>query len=437
MPALAALSQDELDALHRRLLADHEADKARGLALDMTRGKPSPEQLDLANGMLALPGNRDHFAASGEDARNYGGLQGLPEVRTLFAEAIGAPADGIALGNNSSLALMHDCMAWALLKGVPGSPAPWAREETAFLCPVPGYDRHFQICEAYGIRLIPVPLTGCGPDMDAVEAAAADPAVKGIWIMPVYSNPTGEVIGGETARRLAAMTTGAPDFRIFWDNAYAVHHLTDRHHAAPDILGLCREAGHPDRPFLFASTSKVTLAGAGLAAFAGSPANLAWYLARAGIRTIGPDKLNQLRHLRFLRDAAGLARHMEAHRAILAPKFAAVLDALETRLGGTGAASWSRPEGGYFVSVSATDGTARRVVALAREAGVALTPAGATWPAGHDPHDRTLRLAPSYPALGEVRRAAEVIATCILLAAIEAARAGRVADGSREAAAAG
>lgn len=430
MPILAEMPNPDLDLLHRRVLADHHADQARGLKLDMTRGKPSPEQLDLASGMLALPGNRDHLAESGEDARNYGGLQGLPEAREIFAEMLGVPAGSMAIGNNSSLALMHDCIAWALLKGVPGSTSPWSKDDIAFLCPVPGYDRHFAICETYGIRLIPVPLTGRGPDMDAVEAAVADPAVRGIWCVPLYSNPTGEIYDEATARRLAAMMTAAPDFRIVWDNAYAAHHLTERRHVAPNILALCREAGHPDRALVFASTSKITLAGAGLAVFAGSPANLAWFLDRARVRTIGPDKLNQLRHVRFLKDGAGIARHMDAHRAILAPKFDAVLTALEMRLGGTGAATWLRPEGGYFISVNAMDLTARSVVELAKAAGVALTPAGATWPGGHDPHDRTLRLAPTYPTLAEVRAAAGVIATCILLAGIEATRASR--DGSQQ-----
>ena len=331
-----------------------------------------------------------------------------------------APPAQIVIGDNSSLALMHDCLAWALLKGVPGSTAPWGREaDIAFLCPVPGYDRHFAICEAFGIRMIPVPMTGDGPDMDAVETLAADPAVKGIWCVPKYANPSGETYADETARRLAGMRTGAPDFRIIWDNAYSVHHLTRTRRAIPDILELCAAAGHPDRAFIFASTSKITLAGAGLAVFASSPENVRWYLERASFRTIGPDKLNQLRHVRLLRDAEGIARHMQAQAAIVVPKFEAVLAALDARLGGTGVARWSRPEGGYFVTVDALDGTARRIVELAREAGIALTPAGATWPYGRDPHDRTLRLAPTFPSLDDVRAASEGIALCILLAAVE------------------
>lgn len=418
---LSGMPAEALRALHARTIAEYEAVRARGLRLDMTRGKPSPEQLDLASGMLALPGNRDHLTETGEDARNYGGLQGLPEARLLLSGMLGAPPDRIVLGNNSSLALMHDAIAWAMLRGVPGSERPWAREEVpTFLCPVPGYDRHFQICEAFGIRMVPVPLTGRGPEMGDVEALVADPAVKGMWCVPLYANPSGETYDEDTVRRLAAMATGAPDFRLFWDNAYAVHHLTDRRPALSNILEACEAAGHPDRALVFASTSKVTLAGAGLAGLAASAANVRWYMGAATVRTIGPDKLNQLRHVRFLRDADGIARHMERHRALLAPKFGAVLRALETRLDGTGAATWSRPDGGYFIRVDVRDGTASRAVALAAAAGIVLTPAGATWPYGRDPHDRTLRLAPSFPSLAEVELASDAIATCMLLAAIEA-----------------
>ena len=411
-----------------RIRAEYEAFKARGLKLDMTRGKPSPEQLSLSNDMLTPSGNRDTTTAAGEDARNYGGLQGLPEVRGLFAEVLGIAPDAIVLGNNSSLALMHDTIVWALLKGVPGSARPWGAEPLpAFVCPVPGYDRHFGLCEEFGFRMLPVAMTGQGPDMDAVEALVQDPAVKGMWCVPRYSNPSGETYSDETVRRLAAMPTGALDFRLFWDDAYAVHHLTERRTGLAPVLEHAAEAGHADRVFMFASTSKITLAGAGLALFAGSPANVAWYLARAVRRTIGPDKLNQLRHLAFLRDAEGVERHMDRHRALLAPKFDAVLAALERRLAGPGLARWSRPEGGYFISVDVLPGTASRVVALAKAAGLALTPAGATWPLGHDPDDANLRLAPSFPSLGEVAAAAEGIAICIAVAGLEKRHA-RVAE---------
>jgi DNA-binding transcriptional MocR family regulator len=419
--AIADMSAEDRHALLEQVRADYRAFKARGLKLDMTRGKPAPDQLDLANGMLALPGNGDFRTEAGEDGRNYGGQQGIAEVRTLFSTMLGAPPEQIVVGDNSSLALMHDTIVWALLKGVVGSSTPWSKTASpAFICPVPGYDRHFAILEEFGIRMLPVAMTGHGPDMDAVEALASDPAVKGMWCVPKYSNPSGDVYAPETVRRLAAMTTGAPDFRLFWDDAYAVHHLTDKRHMVANVLDACAEAGHPDRAFVFGSTSKITLAGAGLAFFASSPANVKWYLARASKRTIGPDKLNQIRHVRFLRDDAGLTRHMDAQRALIAPKFEAVITALDARLGGTGVATWSRPEGGYFVSVDATDGTATRIVALAKEAGVGLTPAGATWPHNKDPHDRTLRLAPTFPTLAEVKAASEGIALCILLAGLEA-----------------
>jgi DNA-binding transcriptional MocR family regulator len=414
------LKQEDLRALRNQVRAEYEEFRARGLALDMTRGKPSPEQLDLANDLLALPASGDYFAEAGDDIRNYGLLQGLPEARALFSKTLGAPADRIAATDNSSLALMHDCIVWAILKGVPGSAAPWSQTPTpTFICPVPGYDRHFAICEEFGIRMLPVPMTGHGPDMDTVEALVTDPAVKGMWCVPKYSNPTGEVYSDETVRRLAAMRTGAPDFRLFWDNAYAVHHLTERRHEVANILDLCESANHSDRALVFASTSKVTLAGAGLAFFASSTANLRWYLARAGKRTIGPDKLNQLRHVRFLKNEEGLHRHMDAHRALLRPKFDAVNSALESRLAGTGVAQWTRPEGGYFVSADVLEGTAKAVVDLARNVGLALTTAGATWPYGRDPLDRTLRLAPTFPPLRDVRDASEGIAICILLAAVE------------------
>lgn len=420
MPPLADLARDALEDLRKSLRGEYEALKARGLKLDMTRGKPSSAQLDLAEAMLALPGNRDTTAEDGTDARNYGNLQGLPEARALFAPVIGAPADQIVIANNSSLALMHDVLVYALLKGMPGGARPWSKEEdVAILCPVPGYDRHFALCEGFGIRMIPIAMTGEGPDMDAVEKAVADPAVKGIWCVPQYSNPSGETYSAETVQRLAAMTTAAPDFRLLWDNAYVVHHLTEARPARADILAACAEAGHPDRAIIFASTSKVTIAGAGLAMLASSPANIRWYLAQAGRRSIGPDKLNQLRHVRFLRDAAGIAAHMDRHRALIAPKFAAVETAFSERLDGRGVAQWSRPLGGYFVTLDVAEGTAGTVVALAKEAGIALTPAGATHPYGRDPQDRTLRIAPTFPKLEEVRLAAEGVALCTLLAACE------------------
>ncbi|UFN46966.1 aminotransferase class I/II-fold pyridoxal phosphate-dependent enzyme [Roseomonas sp. OT10] len=426
-PSIADLSDAEFAALAARTRADYDAFRGRGLKLDMTRGKPAPEQLSLSEAMLTLPGNGDVTAEDGTDARNYGGLNGLPEMRAFYGAILGAPAAQVVIGDNSSLALMHDVVALASRKGVPGGAAPWGKEEVVtFLCPVPGYDRHFVICEEYGIRMVPVPLTGQGPDMDQVEALVAEDAtVKGMWCVPRYGNPSGEIWSEETVRRLAAMKTAAPDFRLFWDDAYAVHHLTEARHGLANVLELAAAAGNPDRPVVFASTSKVTLAGAGIAALAASPANVAWYLAAASVRTIGPDKLNQLRHLRFLRDLEGVHAHMARHRALIVPKFAAVQAALESRLGGLGVARWTKPEGGYFISVDAWPGTAGRVVALAKEAGLALTPAGSTWPYGKDPQDSNLRLAPTFPSLSDVTAASEGIALCLLLAAIEAQEAVR------------
>jgi DNA-binding transcriptional MocR family regulator len=427
MSRIADLPDADLQDLRRRVQADYDAFRGRGLKLDMTRGKPAPDQLDLANEMLSFPGNQDYHTEAGDDARNYGVLQGLPEARALFAPMLGAPPNQIFVADNASLAVMHDTIVWALLKGVPGGSEPWIRHPVSFICPVPGYDRHFTLCEEFDIRMLPVPLTGNGPDMDAVEKLAADPAVKGMWCVPKYSNPSGEVYSEETVRRLATMRTGAADFRLFWDNAYAVHHLTDNRPALPNILEVCAQAGNPERAFVFGSTSKITIAGGGLAFFAGSPANLAWYMARAFKRTIGSDKLNQLRHVRFLKDHAGIMRHMAGHRALLAPKFAAVHAALDSRLAGTGAATWLRPEGGYFISLDATPGTAKRVVALAKDAGLAMTAAGSTWPGGTDPHDSNLRLAPSFPSLAEVKAASEGIALSVLLASIEKQCADRAA----------
>lgn len=410
----------DLEARHARARADYDVFAARKLKLDMTRGKPAPDQLSLSNAMLTLPGNADYSSAAGDDARNYGVLQGLAEVRALFAPLLQAPPEQIFVGDNSSLALMHDTIVWAMLKGVPGGAKPWGDDaRIAFLCPVPGYDRHFAICEQYGIEMIPVAMTSEGPALDEVAHHLGDPRVKGMWCVPKYSNPGGEVYSDATVQALAAMPAAAPDFRLFWDNAYSVHHLTDRKRQVADILDACAKAGNPNRALVFASTSKVTMAGAGLAFFAGSPANVAWFLGRAFYRTIGSDKINQLRHVQFFRDFAGLEAHMEKHRALIAPKFEAVDAALKRRLGGTGLAKWTKPEGGYFITVEALDGAAKRVVQLAREAGVALTPAGATWPNGHDPFDRTLRLAPTFPSQADVEAASEGIAISIELAGLE------------------
>lgn len=411
---------DALSAQLEAARADYAALADQGLSLDLTRGKPSARQLDLSGDLLALPGER-FTAADGTDLRNYGGPRGLPELRAIFGELLGVPPAQLLAAGNSSLELMHDALVHAMLGVLPGGERRWADEErVAFLCPVPGYDRHFALCQRFGIEMIPVPMTADGPDMDVVERAVADdPGVRGIWCVPKYSNPTGAVYGDDVVRRLAAMTTAAPDFRVFWDNAYAVHHLTDDEETVADILAACSEAGHPDRAFVFGSTSKITFAGAGVAFFGSSPANVDWLVGYTAKRTIGPDKINQLRHVEFLRDADGVRAHMRAHRELVAPKFDAVARILAEQLDGTGLATWSQPKGGYFISLDVPEGCAREIVRRAGEAGIALTPAGATHPYGDDPTDSTIRIAPTFPDLPELERAVAGLATCVRLVGFE------------------
>jgi len=368
--------------------------------------------------LLALPGAEDYVAEGAVDCRNYGGLQGLVEARRLFSTMMGAPPDQIIASNNSSLALMHDTVVYALLKGTCDSVTPWSQQgEISFLCPVPGYDRHFKICEDYGIRMIPVALREDGPDMDEVERLVAeDPSIKGMWCIPKYSNPTGTVYSDTVIERLAMMKTAALDFRLYWDNAYCVHHLTNDRIEIANVLELCARHGHPNRPFVFASTSKMTLAGAGLSMFAASKENISWLLERLTPRTIGPDKINQLRHVRFLKNEAGIRQLMDRHRALIAPKFQKVLDVFGEQLAHLPNVTWTKPKGGYFISLDVPNGCAQRVVALAKEAGVQLTPAGATHPYGKDPDDRTIRIAPTFPDLQEIAQAAEGVALSVLLA---------------------
>ncbi|MGC5167139.1 aminotransferase class I/II-fold pyridoxal phosphate-dependent enzyme [Luteimicrobium sp. DT211] len=422
MTTLDALDRAALTELHDRLTAQYAELQARGLRLDLTRGKPSAEQLDLSNALLALPGADEFRAADGTDCRNYGGLAGLPELRAVWSELLGVPASQLVAGGASSLTMMRDVLTFALLHGRDASPRPWGREDLVrFVCPVPGYDRHFAMLEALGIEMITVDMTETGPDVDAIERlVATDPSIKGMWLVPTYANPSGDTTTLEVAARLAAMPAAAPDFTVMWDNAYAVHHLTEDEAKAVDVLGLAAGSGHPDRFVVFASSSKVTFAGAGVAFLAGSPATVAWYLKHLAYGSIGPDKLNQLRHVRFLEDAEGVRALMRRHREILAPKFGAVQEILEARLGGHGVATWSRPLGGYFVDLDVVDGTARRVVGLAKDAGIALTPAGSAYPYGEDPRDRNIRLAPTFPSMGELREAMDGVATCVLLAAAEA-----------------
>jgi DNA-binding transcriptional MocR family regulator len=397
--------------------ADYDALVAQGMKLDLTRGKPSAAQLDLAAGLLHLPGDR-YTAADGTDTRNYQGLQGLTELREIFAPALQVPVEQLIAFGNSSLELMHDTLVHALLSPLPGAERRWVDEEkVVFLAPVPGYDRHFAVCDRLGIELVAVPMTPEGPDMDVVEQlVAADPSIKGIWCVPKYANPDGVVYSDEVTRRLASMPTAAPDFRIMWDNAYAVHHLTDEAIEVADVLALAAEAGHADRPFVFGSTSKITLAGAGVAFLGASPANVKWWLALTAKRTIGPDKVNHLRHAMFFGDAAGVAAHMAKHRELIAPKFAALEKILSENFADTPGVSWSTPKGGYFVTLTVPEGTATAIVKLAKEAGIALTPAGATHPGGDDPQDAIIRLAPTFPPLDEVEKAMAGVAVCVKLA---------------------
>jgi DNA-binding transcriptional MocR family regulator len=404
------------------LLAEHRSLIAQGLRLDLTRGKPSAAQLDLSAELLALPGEGDFVARDGTDCRNYGALTGIAEIRELWGRIFDVPADQLVEGGNSSLALMHDCLTQFALAGTAAGAMPWSQVPggAAVLCPVPGYDRHFTILQGLGIRMVNVPMTADGPDVAVVRRlVAGDASIKAIWAMPSYSNPTGVLYTEAVARALAEMPTAAADFRILWDNAYAVHHLTDAEPTIPDILSLCADVGNPDRVVIFGSTSKITAAGSGLSFFGGSPSNVAWFQQLLFRRTIGPDKMNELRHIRFLPDVDSVRALMRLHRAIVAPKFASVLDILERRLAGTGTAAWTRPTGGYFISLDVLPGTAARVVDLAKQAGIALTPAGATFPYGTDPDDRNIRIAPTFPSEADVAAATEGLATCVLLAAVE------------------
>jgi len=419
--ALADLSADDLATLLEKQRAAYAELEARGLTLDLTRGKPSAEQLDLADDLLRLPSStRD---AAGVDVRNYGGLEGLRELREMFAELLWVEPEQVVAGGNSSLTTMRDCLFYLMLFGAVDSERPWGREEQVrFVCPVPGYDRHFTLLESLGIEMVTVAMHDDGPDVDAVAALVADdPSIKGIWVVPTYSNPSGAIVSQDVAARLAAMPTAAPDFKIFWDNAYALHHLTEEEAKSADILTLASAAGHPHRPIMFASTSKITYAGAGVAFLAASTGNVAWYLGHLANGAIGPDKVNHLRHAEFFGSPQGVRDHMARHRAILAPKFAEVDRVLTERLGGRGVASWNTPSGGYFVNLDVVPGTASRVVALAKEVGVALTPAGSSYPYKRDPDDTNIRLAPSMPPLAEVTDAMEAVATCVLLAALEKA----------------
>ena len=424
MTTYAQMTTEELQSELASLQDTYNGFKAKGLSLNMARGKPASSQLDLSMPMLdIMTSASDPHAADGSDLRNYGVLDGLPEAKELMASMLeDDPANVIVFGN-SSLNIMYDTIARLWMFGTQGS-TPWCKlDSVKFICPVPGYDRHFGVTQEFGIEMIPVPMNDDGPDMDAVEKLAAeDASVKGIWCVPKYSNPGGVTYSDEVVRRLASMKTAAEDFRIMWDNAYTVHHLSAdpaQQDQLLDIAKACAEAGTTERYYKFASTSKVTLPGAGIAAMAASPANIAEVKKRMGVQTIGHDKINQMRHVLFLKDAQGIAEHMAKHAAIIAPKFELVLSKLESGLTECGVGTWTKPRGGYFVSFDAAEGTAKRVVALAKEAGVTMTGAGATWPYKNDPQDSNIRIAPTLPPLEELDQALDVFVVCVKLAAVE------------------
>lgn len=419
MTAYKDMTLDQRRAEYAALQTAFADLKAQGLKLDMTRGKPCKDQLDMVSDIFDMLKEPEDYIVDGIDIRNYGALSGLPEAKRLFANILDCKPKQVFVGGNASLQLMYDAISKAYTHGMLHSEKPWGKLETVkWLCPAPGYDRHFRICQSFGMELITVPMTEEGPDMDMVERLVRDPAVKGMWNVPKYSNPQGIIYSAETVQRLAAMRPAAPDFMLMWDNAYCIHELEGEFVPFPDILSLCRQAGNGDMVYEFASTSKITFPGAGVAVMACSEANMAHMLSLIGVQTIGYDKINQLRHVRYLKDRSHTLALMQRHAAVLAPKFRAVLTALE-QLAPLDIAQWTRPTGGYFISLDAMPGTARRALELCREAGVTMTGAGATYPYGVDPADSNIRIAPSLPPVAELEQAAQVLCTCLRLAALE------------------
>ncbi|MEI3245325.1 MAG: aminotransferase class I/II-fold pyridoxal phosphate-dependent enzyme [Lachnospiraceae bacterium] len=418
----SSLSREELSTLKDKLEQEYKEVKDLGLKLDMSRGKPSKTQLELSMGMLDTVNSESNMdCEDGTDCRNYGVLTGIPEIRRLMADMAGVSEKNEIVYGNSSLNIMFDTVSRSMTHGVMGS-TPWAKlDKVKFLCPVPGYDRHFAITESFGIEMINVPLYADGPDMDMVEKLVSeDPAIKGIWCVPMYANPTGTTYSAETVRRFAALQPAAEDFRIFWDNAYGVHHLfADDQDSIPEILSECAKAGHPDMVYEFMSTSKITFPGSGIAAMFTSEANIKDILKVMTFQTIGHDKINQLRHARFFGDIEHLKAHMMKHAELIRPKFAAVIDTLEEGLGGLEIGSWSNPKGGYFISFDAMEGCARAIVTKMKEAGVVMTGAGATYPYGKDPKDSNIRIAPTLPTPEELAKAAEVFVLCVKLVSVE------------------
>ena len=420
--SLLTLESSALAELAAKVREEYADLKAKGLKLDLTRGKPSKAQLDLSNALLSLPGEGNYTDAEGADLRNYGNLKGVKKLRELWGELINIDPELLLAGDSSSLNIMFDLISWSYTFGTNDSPHPWSEEETVkWICPVPGYDRHFAITELFGFELVTVPMEDDGPDVEAIAKLAQDPQVKGMWLIPMFSNPTGVLISEEKTRRLAEMDTAAPDFRIVWDNAYAVHTLTDEFPEVLPVLDIAKQGGHPNRFWAMSSSSKVTFAGSGVSFFGSSAENLDWYLAHAGIRGIGPNKINQFAHAEFFGSADGVRELMRRHAELLAPKFAAARRILDERLGEYGVAEWTDPAGGYFISMDVVDGTATRVWELAKDAGIVLTKAGAAYPHGRDENDRNIRLAVSLPPQEEIEEAIDGVATCVLLAAIEKA----------------
>ena len=422
MTAYRDMSREELLELKSRLEKEFEDVKGKGLKLDMSRGKPSKAQLDLSMGMMdVLKSTSDLVCEEGVDCRNYGVIDGIKEAKQLLSDMMEVPKDNIIIFGNSSLNVMYDTVARAMTHGIMGS-TPWAKlDKVKFLCPVPGYDRHFAITEHFGIEMINIPMTSDGPDMDLVEQYVEnDPAVKGIWCVPKYSNPQGITYSDETVHRFAKLNPAAEDFRIFWDNAYGIHHLyEDKQDYLIEILMECKKEGHPNMVYKFGSTSKISFAGAGISCLAASKANLDWVKKSMTIQIISHDKINQLRHVRYFKNLDGIKEQMRKHADIMRPKFELVLETLERELGGLGIGTWTKPLGGYFISFDSMEGCAKDIVAKCKKAGVVMTSAGATYPYGKDPHDSNIRIAPTYPPLGDLIVATELFALCVKLSSVE------------------
>ncbi|WLG37436.1 aminotransferase [Pseudomonas rhodesiae] len=416
------IAHDDLNRLKSDADTEYLRYSKMDLRIDMARGIPSPQQIDLSMALLDVPLGNDYLSEDGTDSRNYGGQQGLLEARRLFSTLVGVPEDQIVVGGNSSLALMYECLAQAWRYGTPDSPRAWSQEPggISFICVVPGYDRHFAMCEDFGIRMISVPMLDDGPDMELVKRlVVSDSSIKGIWCVPKYSNPTSTTYSKAVVETLASMPAAARDFRIFWDNAYVVHPLVEVDDSLENIYTQAVRHGHSNRPLIFASTSKMTLPGAGIAGLAGSKDNTAWWLKAAALRSVGPDKVNQLRQVRFLRSPEKIKELMEQHRQLLLPKFERVHEVFNRRLGTFGVAQWTRPRGGYFVSLEVLPGTAKRVVELAAQAGVKFATPGSCFPYGIDERDYQLRIAPSYPDILQLTTALEVISVCVAKAAFD------------------